>query len=215
MKIGRDRHDADQRIEDVEIVEQQRENLHPGGQSREKPFKRKESFVGLAGLRQSLQQGRHQLGEQPAGAFGAGRAQAALVPMHDRGADFRAALEPKLVEGFNSCGMRLDAGEHHRPETRFGNIGGFKQPVIALADTFKSRQQFFAEGVRVLRAGKNRHPFDVFRGLRHTVGLLVIHHLQAMLDMAQIAIGGAHLIAVRLRDGARRRQGRQRIQRRI
>ena len=79
--------------------------------------------------------------------------------------------------------------------------------MIVLGDSVQMVGQVDAEitPVRITEEGPER--VQLGRVLRQDLGLLVVHHLQTMLDLAQEPVAQAHLVGDLLPDPAGRDQG--------
>ncbi len=78
-------------------------------------------------------------------------------------------------------------------------------------DHAEMAEQRLGEGLRVGVAAEKGDRIQRGAGRRQGLGLVVVHHLQTMLDMAQIAIGGDHFLAGGGLDPSRRNQRADRI----
>ena len=67
-------------------------------------------------------------------------------------------------------------------------------------------EKSLGEGIRVGKAGKRRHPAQLFRLVRQNVGLLVADHLQPVLDPAQEKVSVGEILSRLRLDPAASRQ---------
>ena len=147
------------------------------------------------------QQRRHEFGQKLAGAGAAGRGIAAEMPAADRRRQSRSpGGSPCAVKRLDGLGIILAAGEDEAAGlgAEFRRI--LEQRRIMALHRLEGRAQSRLEAQRDRQSRENRARLSkASSSSGSVVGLLVRHHLHAVLDRAQEAIG--------LRSARRRRLG--------
>ena len=114
-------------------------------------------------------------------------------------------FEAHALQGFNGFGIILAAGEDQTAGVGAEFAGTFEERGIVALHQFKSPAQFFFKVLWRCKAGQTREAFKGLLILRQDMGLLVIHHLDAVFDAAHETvgrlqfIGGALAISISLR----------------
>ena len=196
-ELGRRAGDLGDEIEQPWIGKQHREDLHPRWKPGKEAVEMGEGRERVGGLGESLQERRHELGQELAGARAAGGANAAMMPAANDGRDVGGALEPHALQRRQRFGIFLDAGEDEAARSAGERRLALEQPRVMALDRDELGAQRFFEFMRVVKAGEAGHMVEAVGRLGKRVGLLVVDHLQAVFDGAQEAVGIRH-VALRL-----------------
>ena len=194
-------HQVGEQAQQLRIGAQQREQLHARGQAGQELVEQAERRVAVRLVVQRVEERRHQLGQELAGAGRARGADVAVVPGANPGRDRRRVAKPHAGQRRQRVGIVVRAGEDEaRPAAEVGlalEQGG----VVAL-----DREQRLAHACLQLRrvgeAGEGGEPLEIGLALGQGLGLPVRHHLQAVLELAQEAVGGDQLLGGRGLDPA-------------
>ena len=191
------RHAEDQSDETDElgILPQQRQEQATGAQPGQKAIEGGEGSVRIFGTRELLDDQRQELDDIVARLLAAQRPVFPRPPAAHRGRDLLRL--PKTQDRQPIERIALDVGADEREVLLLGKEGrrALEQPYIVLLNLVQMDQQGVGESVAILETEKARE-FAERRAIgRQGVGLLVGHHLQAMLDAAQEVISRGERIA--------------------
>ena len=197
------------KVEQSRIGFEQRKELHPCRKAREEPIESNESLIGIAGTRESRQERRHEFGQQFARAGAARRGIAAEMPAPHGCSDFAGLTIAHRRQCHDGLGIILAAGEDEASGISSKLGGVFEQGCIMslhrAQDVGQARLKFRGR----CEAAEQRKCREGLRIVRQCLRLLVIEHLQAMLDEAQEPVGPLQSVG----DGGRDPQSLgQRIQ---
>ena len=213
-QTGRLAHDLGHQVEQMGIGIEHGEKLHPGRQPGKELVEFQERLVGLGGAGKGLEQRREEFRQQLSRAGAAHGAVAPVVPAAYRGVDGLRVLIPQAPDGLDRVGVRLAAGEHQiAGDQALGAEGGrvLEQVRIMGFDPPEVRQQVRSERLRIGISEERRQvPQSGLVG-GQGVGLLVVHHLQPVLDLAQVAVNGDQVVRGLRRDAGLCGQGAQGI----
>ena len=161
-----------------------------------------ERGIGIAASRKTFEQCRHEFGEHLAGARALHRRAAAEVPAaHDLCRRGRI-VEAHAGQGFQRVGIVRDTGEDEAADVAVERRRMFEEPRIMLLDLAQVEGQLLFEAFEPRMAAEFREARDGVMLGRQAMGLLVCHHLQAMLDTAQVEIGSGEIVHRILRHPA-------------
>ena len=179
----------------------QREELYAGWLGDEELVELQECRVGIGGAAQRFDQDRHQLGQDFAAALAAGRLGAASVPAAHDVRDPLRLTETEICECRQRIGIVLAAGENQITRGAQGWRLLEKMRVVALdgAQGAFERCREFPFVLETHEAGNRAKPLDAGGQL---VGLLVVDHLQPVLEAAQELVSFAHLLGGLFADAA-------------
>ncbi len=186
-------HDLGQQVEQPRVGVEHREELDPGGQAGEELVELAQGEVGLRRLAQRPQQRRHELGQQLAAARRAGRPVPAVVPGAHEVEDLLALAEAERLEGRQGARLGLAAGEHQVAGGRERRRLLEQLGVVGLHRAERSEQRG-AEGGRPVVAQESGDARESRLVVGQAMGLLIVDHLQPVLEPAQEAVGGAQFL---------------------
>ena len=186
-------HDLRDQVEQAGIGVEQREQLHPGRQMAEELVEAGEGDIGMGGARQRFQQLRRDLRQQLAGACAAHGAVAAVMPAADHLGNGGAVGKAQAADGGDRLRVIVGAGEDEvaGPAQRRRLL---EQVGIVVLDVAEVPEHRRGERLGGRKAGEAGEGVEFRPGRGQGLGLAVVHHLQAMLDLAQEAIGGDHVV---------------------
>ena len=203
-------HDLGEQVEQARILIEQREQLHARRQAVEEFVEADEGGVGIGGPGQGREQRRHQLGQELARALAARRTIAAMVPgAHHRGHP-HGVLEAELAQGRERLGIVLAAGEHEIARGAQSRLLLEQLGIVALDPPEVPFEVAYERiGAGIAEEGAERRQALVVA--RQGMGLLVLGHLQAMLDGPEKAVGVDHLLGDPVGDPSRAGERAQRV----
>ena len=214
--VGKPRRGAerqrDQR-DQIRILLEQREQPRAALQPAEEQIEGVERRVRVLGARQPVEQHRHELGELRAGELAAQRRIGAGQPAAHRGRHLQRLAVAHRAEPVERLAVVGVLGKRQR-QLIGPRRGVLEQPEILALHLAQMLDQLLREGVAILEAGKPREALEAFAVRRQRMGLVVGHHLQAVLDGAQETVGGVEIGAGIGADPAafgERREHRQRL----
>ena len=132
-----------------------------------------------------------------------------MVPAANGGADRLGVAEAHPGDGLDGLGVVLAAGEHQIAACSQGG-GVLEQAGIVLFHRLKVAGQLGGEGLELRMAHERGDLGQLGRMAWHGLGLLVVDHLQAVLQLAQVEIGRRQILDHAAIHMAGRRQGVQR-----
>ena len=148
--------------------------------------------AGFGGPRQRRQQARHQPGQQLARPHRPGRWIAAVMPAPDNRGDRGPVVEAHFLQISDRFRMILIAGKNQRFAAAKIRRA-FEQAGVMALDHCEMTEQDGAEFAAVIMSKERRHGVDFAVRPGQAVSLLVLDHLQAMLDAAQIFVCCNHV----------------------
>ena len=113
------------------------------------------------------------------------RTVAAVVPGADHPRDVLRTLEAERLQRLQRVGIVLLAGEDEVAGAGRQRLLRLEEPAIALLDGAQDGFEFGGEDLGIGKAQHQRDAAKLGVAAWEKVGLLVMHHLQAMLDIAQ------------------------------
>ncbi len=161
--------DVDEQVEKRRVGVEEREELHAGGQAREEAVERAQRLVGVVGGGEAAEDLGFEAGEDRAGALAAQRRKAAPA-LHQVGRGIGVGED---VLGLRGGGQGRAAG--------FLGEEGLGEGV----DLFEAVAQGGGEIVDRVAAAEIGEAGHAFGAGGHLLGLGVLEHLQAMLEIAQ------------------------------
>ena len=192
---------------------QQRQQLDGGGHADEGVVEMGERPVGIGGAAERHQQGRRQFGQDLAGTRAGDGGAAAEMPAPHRLGRRPGLAEAELLQRLQRLRIEVRAGETQRSRLAGEARPLLEQERVMALDAAGMGCQRLAEGRRRGIAAEAGEGLEIGRRLRQRLRLLVMAHLQAMLDRPQPAIGLGQFVAGGGRDPALPRQLRQHLQR--
>ena len=192
-KARRAAHDRGDQLEQRRVRLEQREELHAGRQVAEEEIEIEQRLVGRRGVAQRLEQRRHQLGQELAGARRGRCAIAAVMPAPDHARGRRRIAEAQRAQGLERARIVVGAGEDQVAAGAGEARRLLEQPRIVALDAAQRAQHLLLERARIGVAEEGRYSGEARLVLGQAVGLLVGHHLQPVLDPAQEAVVGNQL----------------------
>ena len=181
-------HDLGEQPEQGRVVGEQGKDVNPGRERPQEVVETEQRGVRVVGRRQGLQHGRDELGQELARPRAAGRAVAAVMPDADTLGDPAGFPEAQPRQGFQRLRIVLRAGEDQVSRTR--QIGGlFEQDGVMRFDGAQLLQQRRLEARPAVIPHEKRDAFQLRLVLRQGMGLLIVDHLQAVLDPAVKPVG--------------------------
>ena len=187
------RHHGDQEGQEPRIVADQREELDAGREPLEEFVEAHDRLVGAPGGAEHLEKARGQFGQLLAGLGRTGGAVAAIVPGADDAGDVRRSLEAETGERFERARIVVLAGKDEIAGVAREALLLLEEAGIDGFDRLQPPGQRRAEGFHVGLAGHQRHAAQFLVILGQRMGLLVAHHLDAVLDVAEVPVGGRQL----------------------
>ncbi len=184
----RDAEDIGQQAQQIRMGMEHREQLHAGRQRVQELIERQERRVGIGLGRQRLEQQRRQFGQQFACAHAAHRPASAVVPAAHRGIDPLRAPEADARQRPQGFRIALPAGKHQvaaDPAFDAQRRRVLEQVGILILDGAQHREKRFGKGVDVGIAEERRQRRELERIVGKRVRLLVVGHLQTVLDATQ------------------------------
>ena len=133
------------------------------------------------------------------------------MPAADGGGDRGAVLEAELAQGPHRIRIVVRAGEDEAAAGPGESRGFLEQLGVMVLDIAEMVQQRLGERRAVRMAAEAGDRLQLLAGGGQGLGLAVVDHLQPVLDMAQIAIGGDHRRAGGRCDAAGGDQGVDRL----
>ena len=186
----------DQR-DQIGILPQQRQQPRRAVQIGEEMIEQHQRGVRIVGARQLLEQDRQQRLEMAARHLASQRAMAAGKPMPDDGRGFQRRAEAELGQPVQRL---VVVGVGRKRQRRLVGAGRlFEQARIVALHLVEMVEQHLGEGVAIGKAEKAREALELGALGRQRLRLLVVDHLQPVLDRAQEAIGRFHVVARGLR----------------
>ncbi len=196
----------------LRILPQQREQTPAGAQAGEKPVESCKGRIRIFRPRELIDDDRDQLGRDFFAPARRAKRDSCRRASAARRRRLRAAGESPFRASRSSVSLRASPSLDRKRQILLLREQGrraFKQPDIMPLDRAQMRQQRRGEFVAVLEAEKSGKLAQRLGLGGQCVGLLVRHHLQAMLDAAQKIVGRRQLVARRLRRSSRRRRARR------
>ena len=191
------RNTEDQRDEtnELRVLPQQRQEQTAGAQPGEKAIEGGEGRIGIFGTRELLDDQWHELDDIVAHLLAAQRPVFPCPPAAHRGGDVLRLPETQHRQPVER--IALDVGADEREVLLLGEEGrrAFEQSDIVLLDLVQMNQQGVGKVVAVLETEKARELAECRAIGRQGVGLLIGHHLQAMLDAAQKIVSRGERVA--------------------
>ena len=191
---------------------QQRQQPRAAVQVGEEMIEQHQRGVGVVGARQLLQQDRQQRFEMAARHFAPERTMTAGQPVANNVGRFQRRAKAELPQTIQRL---VVVGVSRKRQFRLVGAGGFfEQARIVALHLVEVLEQDLGEGVAACVAEKACKPIELRALGRQRLRLLVIDHLQPVLDRAQENVGGFHIVARVFVDPAILRQpveGGQRI----
>ena len=213
-KARRRPHDRGEQPQQGGVGLEQREELDAGRQPGEELVEADQRLVGAARLPEGLEQRRRKLCQPFARLGRACRPVAAEMPGADDAADVAGAFEAHGVQRLQRIWIVDVAGEDEIADAGGQFRRGFEQSRIMAFDDQQRAAERLLEASRVVvaeHAGDALQPLVVFG---QVVGLLVIDHLDCVLDVAQEPVLLRQRVARLGRDPAALGEHRQHLHRR-
>ena len=174
----------------LEQREQFRRRRHP----RQRGVETRHAGIGVAGFGKRLEQARDQFGQHLAGAGAAHRGAASEMPAaHGFGGQRRVA-ETHVAQGLQRFGIVGRAGEDQIARARIESRRVFEQARVMFLDGMKMPQQVARKAAETSITAEAREVLERRIVIGQALGLMVVLHLQAMLDCAQIAVGVGEVV---------------------
>ncbi len=168
----------------------------------ERDVKRGERGIGIAGFGKGVEQGRHDFGQHFAGACAAHRRAAAEMPAAHRLGGERRIAKAQFAQGLDRIGIVARADEDQTAGAGIEARRMFEKARVMALHRAQMAQQ---SGGKTGSAAKAAKAGEILKsGLvgRQALRLMVMQHLQAMLDAAQKTIGLAQFPGRFRRDPA-------------
>ena len=203
--VGETRCDAENERDEAQqfrILPQQRKKAPTGAQAGEKAVEIRDGAIRIFAATELFEQQRNELGEIFARLLALERIVTAGQPAAHGGIDLARLAETHFGQLVERIAIFVLGGK--RQIALFGHKLRrlFEQPGVVLLHLVQMRKKRLGEIVAVLEAEEARKVSERFGIARQSMGLLVRHHLQPMLDAAQEAICRGKVVARRGIDPA-------------
>ncbi len=198
QNVGEARRDAEDQgdeTDELRVLPQQRQEQTAGAQPGQEAIEGREGGVRIFGARELLDDQWHELDDIVAHLLAAQRPVFPCPPAAHRGGNVLRLPETQHRQPIER--VAFDVGADEREVLLLGEEGrrALEQSYVVLLDLVQMNQQGVGEIVAVLETKKAREFAKSNAIRRQGVGLLVGHHLQAMLDAAQKVVGRGERIA--------------------